>query len=96
MPGVEDPYTVVIDPQDLQPEIQKNGPERREVTLDNIEEGNIAHNRPRLQGNILSSDPVEREHLQKWEEILKAGHNFDKGRIYHISTLCIYFSRNFF
>ena len=71
MPGREDPYTVVIDQQDLQPEIRRNGTEDGPVTLDNSQEGNMAHNRPRLEGSILSTDLAEKEHLQKWEEILK-------------------------
>ena len=115
MPRREDPHTVVIDQEDLQPTIQSNGlqdvihnlhprqqgnyssPEKGPRLKGNISnenkdddlvetEGNYScpEKGPRLKGNIASEnrddDLVETDNLMmKWEEILKAGYNFDKG-----------------
>ena len=94
MPRGEDPHTVVIDQDDLQPTIQSNG---REDVIHNLDhrhteksprlEGNYSFTEksPRLEGNIASDnkddDLVEVDNLMtKWEEILKAGYSFDKGK----------------
>ena len=114
MPRREDPHTVVIDQDDLQPTIPSNGLQDVLHDPDPRQQGNYNNSRqkgPRLKGNIASGnkddDQVEIEGndnspeegprlkgniagenkdveidniMMKWEEILRAGYNFDKGK----------------
>ena len=88
MPRREDPHAVVIDQEDLQPTIQSNGLQDVIHNLHPRQQGNYSspEKGPRLKGNIASEnrddDLVESDNLMmKWEEILKAGYNFDKGTL---------------